>query len=148
AEPRREGHALDVHVARGRATRLPAQGARRHRDPARALARRYARAFRARDVSVPARRATARASRRPVSARSSAISTAMHRVRQSSACRKVPDDGFANVFQCTPRKCCAEVRSMVKVGVVLSGCGFYDGSEIHEAVLTLLALDRAGATAV
>ena len=37
---------------------------------------------------------------------------------------------------------------MPKVGVVLSGCGFLDGSEIHEAVLTLLALDRAGATAV
>lgn len=34
---------------------------------------------------------------------------------------------------------------MVKVGVVLSGCGFLDGSEIQEAVLTLLALDRAGA---
>ncbi|NLC71011.1 MAG: isoprenoid biosynthesis glyoxalase ElbB [Desulfuromonadaceae bacterium] len=32
-----------------------------------------------------------------------------------------------------------------KIGVVLSGCGVYDGSEIHEAVLTLLALDRAGA---
>lgn len=39
-------------------------------------------------------------------------------------------------------------RSGVRVGVVLSGCGFLDGSEIHEAVLTLLALDRAGATAV
>jgi len=37
---------------------------------------------------------------------------------------------------------------MVKVGVVLSGCGVQDGSEIHESVLTLLALDRAGATAV
>src|SRR5688572_2566226 len=34
---------------------------------------------------------------------------------------------------------------MVKVGVVLSGCGVQDGSEIHEAVLSLLALDRAGA---
>lgn len=34
---------------------------------------------------------------------------------------------------------------MAKVGVVLSGCGVYDGSEIHEAVITLLALDRAGA---
>ncbi len=32
-----------------------------------------------------------------------------------------------------------------KVGVVLSGCGVYDGSEIHEATLTLLALDQAGA---
>ncbi|MFZ5518624.1 MAG: isoprenoid biosynthesis glyoxalase ElbB [Candidatus Zhuqueibacterota bacterium] len=31
------------------------------------------------------------------------------------------------------------------VGVVLAGCGVYDGSEIHEAVLTLLALDRLGA---
>ena len=37
---------------------------------------------------------------------------------------------------------------MPKVGVVLSGCGVYDGSEIHEAVITLLALDRAGAEAV
>ncbi|MBJ7222458.1 MULTISPECIES: isoprenoid biosynthesis glyoxalase ElbB [unclassified Brenneria] len=37
---------------------------------------------------------------------------------------------------------------MKRVGIVLSGCGVYDGSEIHEAVLTLLALDRAGAEAV
>lgn len=36
----------------------------------------------------------------------------------------------------------------MKVGVVLSGCGVYDGAEIHEAVLTLLALDRAGADSV
>ena len=34
---------------------------------------------------------------------------------------------------------------MTKVGVVLSGCGMYDGSEIHEATLTLFFLDRAGA---
>ncbi len=34
---------------------------------------------------------------------------------------------------------------MTKVGVLLSGCGVYDGAEIHEAVITLLALDRAGA---
>lgn len=32
-----------------------------------------------------------------------------------------------------------------KVGVVLSGCGVYDGAEIHESVITLLTLDRAGA---
>lgn len=32
-----------------------------------------------------------------------------------------------------------------KVAVVLSGCGFLDGSEIQEAVISLLALDRAGA---
>lgn len=32
-----------------------------------------------------------------------------------------------------------------KIGVVLSGCGVYDGAEIHEATLTLFFLDRAGA---
>jgi enhancing lycopene biosynthesis protein 2 len=37
---------------------------------------------------------------------------------------------------------------MPKVGVVLSGCGVYDGAEIHESVITLLALDRAGAEVV
>lgn len=31
-----------------------------------------------------------------------------------------------------------------KVAVILAGCGVYDGSEIHESVLTLLALDKAG----
>ncbi len=35
-----------------------------------------------------------------------------------------------------------------RVGVLLSGCGVFDGSEIHEAVLTLLALERHGAEAV
>ena len=29
-----------------------------------------------------------------------------------------------------------------RVGVVLSGCGFLDGAEIHEAVFTLLVLDQ------
>lgn len=37
------------------------------------------------------------------------------------------------------------MNAKAKVAVVLSGCGVYDGSEIHEAVLTLLALDRHGA---
>ena len=37
---------------------------------------------------------------------------------------------------------------MNKVGVVLSGCGHQDGSEIHEAVFTLHALDKAGADAI
>ena len=35
-----------------------------------------------------------------------------------------------------------------KIGVVLSGCGVFDGSEIHEAVLTLLYLDKKGAEVV
>lgn len=34
---------------------------------------------------------------------------------------------------------------MKTVGVVLSGCGYLDGAEIYESVLTLLALDREGA---
>lgn len=33
----------------------------------------------------------------------------------------------------------------VRAGVVLSGCGVFDGSEIHEAVSVLVALDRRGA---
>ncbi|XWJ92986.1 isoprenoid biosynthesis glyoxalase ElbB [Phytobacter ursingii] len=37
---------------------------------------------------------------------------------------------------------------MKKIGVVLSGSGVYDGSEIHEAVITLLAIAREGAEAV
>jgi enhancing lycopene biosynthesis protein 2 len=32
-----------------------------------------------------------------------------------------------------------------RVGVVLSGCGVFDGSEIHEAVSILVALDKRGA---
>jgi enhancing lycopene biosynthesis protein 2 len=32
-----------------------------------------------------------------------------------------------------------------RVGVILAGCGYLDGSEIHEATLTLLFLDRRGA---
>ena len=33
---------------------------------------------------------------------------------------------------------------MKKVGILLSGCGVNDGAEIHESVITMLALDRAG----
>src|SRR5436305_2795666 len=35
-----------------------------------------------------------------------------------------------------------------RVGVVLSGCGAQDGSEIREAVLTLLSIERGGAEAL
>ena len=39
-----------------------------------------------------------------------------------------------------------KAKTMTKtVGVILSGCGYLDGAEIHESVCTLLALDRAGA---
>ncbi|HIJ87619.1 MAG TPA: isoprenoid biosynthesis glyoxalase ElbB [Desulfuromonadales bacterium] len=37
---------------------------------------------------------------------------------------------------------------MKKIGVLLSGCGVFDGSEIHEATFALLAIDRAGCQAV
>lgn len=36
-------------------------------------------------------------------------------------------------------------ESKPRIAVVLSGCGVFDGAEIHESVLTLLALDRQGA---
>lgn len=35
---------------------------------------------------------------------------------------------------------------MKKFAVILAGCGAFDGAEIQEAVLTLLAIDQAGAT--
>jgi enhancing lycopene biosynthesis protein 2 len=34
----------------------------------------------------------------------------------------------------------------MNIGVLLSGCGVYDGAEIQEAVLTLLAIEEIGAT--
>ncbi|MCC5928324.1 MAG: isoprenoid biosynthesis glyoxalase ElbB [Cyclobacteriaceae bacterium] len=36
----------------------------------------------------------------------------------------------------------------MKIGVILSGCGVYDGSEIHEAVFTLLSIAERNAEAV
>ncbi len=40
------------------------------------------------------------------------------------------------------------MASQKRVGVVLAGCGFLDGAEIHEATCTLLSLDRRGAQLV
>lgn len=37
------------------------------------------------------------------------------------------------------------MSNKANVAVILSGCGVFDGAEIHESVLTLLALARAGA---
>jgi enhancing lycopene biosynthesis protein 2 len=34
----------------------------------------------------------------------------------------------------------------IKVAVILSGCGYQDGAEINESVLTLLALEKSGAS--
>jgi len=38
------------------------------------------------------------------------------------------------------------MKTTKKFAVVLSGCGVYDGTEIHEAVLTLLAILKNGAS--
>ena len=35
---------------------------------------------------------------------------------------------------------------MKKIGILLSGCGVYDGAEIQEAVLAMLAIEEEGAT--
>lgn len=35
-------------------------------------------------------------------------------------------------------------KTMKKFAIVLSGCGFCDGAEIHEATLSLLAIARQG----
>jgi enhancing lycopene biosynthesis protein 2 len=32
----------------------------------------------------------------------------------------------------------------MRVGILLGGCGLYDGTDVHEAVLTQLALEKAG----
>ena len=39
-------------------------------------------------------------------------------------------------------------KKMKKVGVIISGCGFMDGAEIHETVATLAALENHGLEAV
>eukprot|EP01126_Amoeba_proteus_P017334 TRINITY_DN182_c0_g1_i8.p1 TRINITY_DN182_c0_g1~~TRINITY_DN182_c0_g1_i8.p1 ORF type:complete len:256 (-),score=45.05 TRINITY_DN182_c0_g1_i8:95-862(-) len=44
------------------------------------------------------------------------------------------------------RQVYTNVHKNKKVAVVLSGCGVYDGSEIHEAVSVLLAISQNGAT--
>jgi len=36
----------------------------------------------------------------------------------------------------------------MKIGVLISGCGVYDGAEIQEVVLTLLAIEEIGAEAI
>lgn len=37
------------------------------------------------------------------------------------------------------------MSSSKKIAVILSGCGVYDGAEIHESVLTMLAIAKQGA---
>ena len=36
----------------------------------------------------------------------------------------------------------------MSIGVLLGGCGYYDGTDVHEAVFTLLAIETAGERAV
>lgn len=53
---------------------------------------------------------------------------------------------FSVYLRFTPRTAYTDL--MIKVAVILSGCGVMDGAEIHESVLTLLALDKSGAEIV
>lgn len=41
-----------------------------------------------------------------------------------------------------------KIVDMLKIGVLLSGCGVYDGAEIQESVFSLLAIEELGAEAV
>ena len=56
--------------------------------------------------------------------------------------------GFTNIFVFLNGRT-TEIQSIMlykkKIAVVLSGCGVYDGVEIHEAVLTMLAIKRHNA---
>src|SRR2546422_6588011 len=36
----------------------------------------------------------------------------------------------------------------VSIGVLLGGCGYYDGTDVHEAVFTLFAIEAAGERAI
>ncbi len=45
--------------------------------------------------------------------------------------------GYRNILK--------KIHRMKKIAVVLAGNGVFDGAEIHEATLTLLAIDRSGA---
>jgi enhancing lycopene biosynthesis protein 2 len=36
----------------------------------------------------------------------------------------------------------------VSIGVLLGGCGYYDGTDVHEAVFTFLAIEEAGERAI
>jgi len=36
----------------------------------------------------------------------------------------------------------------MSIGVLLGGCGYYDGSDVHEAVFTLLAIESSGERAI
>lgn len=58
-----------------------------------------------------------------------------------------PAVGYSESAKQRQRKLSNREKRMSKkqFAVVLSGSGVYDGSEIHEAVLTLLAIDRQGA---
>ncbi|MBN1499700.1 MAG: isoprenoid biosynthesis glyoxalase ElbB [Spirochaetes bacterium] len=42
----------------------------------------------------------------------------------------------------------ASAKAEKKVGIILSGCGMMDGTEVYEAAFTVLALEKAGAKVV
>uniref|UniRef100_A0A4W5L3F0 Uncharacterized protein n=1 Tax=Hucho hucho TaxID=62062 RepID=A0A4W5L3F0_9TELE len=61
----------------------------------------------------------------------------LSRLAAISSMLPIPCSSASAVFSPTP-------LAMKKVAVILSGCGVFDGAEIHEAVISLLALARQG----
>ena len=69
----------------------------------------------------------------------------MVRKRQNIALVATPQKYFALLELQKNKEYLSLYIMKTKVAVILSGCGVYDGAEIQESVLTLLALARAGA---
>ena len=152
------GH-LDGDRRRRRHVRLRDADAQRAQRPA----VRPRRAHQHRQRAVPGRRANP--SRRAARA-SAARRTAAATCRTCSARRSCCTTGWrASTISSTtwawrgararrsspghfPRRRGSPTRMAKRVGVLLSGCGRLDGSDVAEAMLTLLMIERAGAQAI
>ncbi|XP_044775256.1 glutamine amidotransferase-like class 1 domain-containing protein 3A, mitochondrial isoform X2 [Neomonachus schauinslandi] len=71
----------------------------------------------------------------------------MAAVRALVASRLLASSAFAPLHACTPRAPLhsSAPRPGARVALVLSGCGVYDGTELHEASAVLVHLSRGGA---
>jgi len=71
----------------------------------------------------------------------------MAAVRALVASRLLAASAFAPLHACTPRAPLhsSAPRPGARVALVLSGCGVYDGTELHEASAVLVHLSRGGA---
>ncbi|XP_034885964.1 glutamine amidotransferase-like class 1 domain-containing protein 3, mitochondrial isoform X2 [Mirounga angustirostris] len=71
----------------------------------------------------------------------------MAAVRALVASRPLASSAFAPLHACSPRAPLhrSAPRPGARVALVLSGCGVYDGTELHEASAVLVHLSRGGA---